>query len=124
MTRLDPSLEGEVAEMKADPARETLAQRIRETLAPRTDVQEKRMFGGVSFMVNGQLAVAAGREGHLPVRVDPAQYQDLLASGGEPAFMGRDRPMGPGWMRVPVGIIADDEVLAWWVAVGRTSRGS
>ncbi|MFF3037572.1 TfoX/Sxy family protein [Arthrobacter citreus] len=106
----------------SDPAQETLTQRIRANLASHQDVREKRMFGGVSFMVDGQLAVAAGKDGDLLVRVDPAQYLDLLTAGGQPAYMGPGRPMGEGWMNVPMDIIADDEALDWWIAVGRTSR--
>ncbi len=108
--------------MQPDPAQEALAQRIRASLASHQDIREKRMFGGVSFMVDGQLAVAAGKDGDLLVRVDPAQYQDLLTAGGQPAYMGVGRPMGEGWMNVPMEIITDDEALAWWIAVGRTSR--
>jgi len=101
-----------------------LAQRIREALASHPDVREKRMFGGMAFMVDGGLAVSAGRDGDLLVRVDPAQYQELLAAGGQPAYMGERRPMGRGWMKVPMDTIAEDEALAWWIAVGRTSRRS
>ncbi|MBF4992780.1 TfoX/Sxy family protein [Arthrobacter gandavensis] len=108
--------------MNVDPFQETLVQRIRANLASHGDVREKRMFGGVSFMVDGQLAVAAGKDGDLLVRVDPAQYQNLLTAGGQPACMGVGRPMGEGWMNVPPEIIVDDESLAWWIAVGRTSR--
>lgn len=56
------------------------------------------------------------------MRVDPADYRELLAAGGEPAYMGVGRPMGEGWMNVPMDIIADDDALDWWIAVGRTSR--
>ena len=80
------------------------------------------MFGGVAFMVDGGLAVSAGRDGNLLVCVDPADYRDLLTAGGQPAFMGAGRPMGEGWMNVPMDIIADDEALDWWIAVGRTPR--
>ena len=108
--------------MHMNPAQDLLAQRIRDSLASHPDVREKRMFGGMAFMVDGGLAVSAGKDGDLLVRVDPAQYRDLLAAGGQPAFMGTGRPMGEGWMNVPLDIIADDETLAWWIAVGRTSR--
>lgn len=108
--------------MQSDPAQETLAQRIRASLASHRDVREKRMFGGVAFMVDGGLAVSAGRDGDLLVRVDPADYRELLAAGGQPAYMGADRPMGEGWMTVPMGNIVDDEALNRWIAVGRRSR--
>ena len=108
--------------MKTDPARDALAQRIRQNLSSHPDVREKNMFGGVAFMVDGRLAVSAGRDGDLLICVDPADYRELLAAGGQPAFMGADRPMGEGWMNVPMDIVADDEALDWWIAVGRTSR--
>ena len=110
--------------MHVNRAQDVLVQRIRNSLASHPDVQEKRMFGGLAFMVDGQLAVSAGRDGDLLVRVDPSQYRDLLTAGGQPAYMGRDRPMGEGWMNVPMDVIADDEALAWWIAVGRTARSS
>ncbi|MER2135299.1 MAG: TfoX/Sxy family protein [Arthrobacter sp.] len=108
--------------MKTHPARDALAQRIRQNLSSQPDVREKYMFGGVAFMVDGRLAVSAGRDGNLLVCVDPADYRELLAAGGQPAYMGVGRPMGEGWMNVPMDIIADDEALDWWIAVGRTSR--
>lgn len=108
--------------MESNLPRDALAQRIRQNLSAHPDVREKRMFGGVAFMVDGGLAVSAGRDGDLLVRVDPAQYQELLSAGGQPAYMGVGRPMGEGWMNVPMDIIAEDEVLDWWIAVGRTSR--
>ncbi|MBD7995865.1 TfoX/Sxy family protein [Arthrobacter sp. Sa2CUA1] len=108
--------------MQTDPARDALAQRIRQSLAFHPDVREKNMFGGVAFMVDGQLAVSAGRDGDLLVRVDPSGYRDLLTAGGQPAYMGTGRPMGEGWVTVPMEIIVDDEALNWWITVGRTSR--
>lgn len=76
------------------------------------------MFGGLSFMVGGRMAVAAGRDGDLLVRTDPAAYDDMLRRGGEPAYMGNDRPMGRGWLTVPNERIQDNTALAYWVKVG------
>lgn len=104
--------------------RDGLASRIRDVLAPRGDVREVRMFGGLSFMVDGRLAVAAGRDGGLLVHVDPASYDDLLLRGGEPARMGADRPMGRGWLTVPPDRVRSDEELERWVEVGVQSRSA
>lgn len=87
-------------------------------------VREVRMFGGLSFMVDDAMAVVAGRDGALLVRVDPSQYEDLLQSGGTPAFMGPYRPMGPGWLNVPASQIGDDAELARWISVGIHARYS
>lgn len=102
--------------------RDALAQRLRDILASHQNVREVRMFGGLSFMVDERMAVAAGRDGDLLVRTDPAAYDDLLRRGGEPAHMGDDRPMGRGWLTVPHERIQDNEALAYWVNVGIDSR--
>jgi len=99
-------------------ARDALARRVRTALAAHDDVREVRMFGGLSFLVDGRIAVAAGRDGDLLVRTDPARYDDLLRRGGAPAYMGEGRPMGRGWLSVPGGGIRDDAALSFWVSVG------
>jgi hypothetical protein len=85
-------------------------------------VREVRMFGGLSFMVDERMAVAAGRDGDLLVRCAPSEHDELLLRGGVPAMMGHDRPMGPGWISVPGQQIQDDTELAYWVTVGIDSR--
>lgn len=106
-----------------DPSpQDTLAQRVRDLLSSHHNVREVRMFGGLSFMVDDRMAVAAGRDGGLLVRTDPAQYDDLLTRGGRPAYMGEDRPMGSGWLTVPRQRIQDEAELAYWVNVGIDSR--
>ncbi|WP_258069990.1 TfoX/Sxy family protein [Arthrobacter sp. SX1312] len=105
----------------ADP-RDALSQRVRDVLAFHPNVREVRMFGVQSFMVDGRLAVAAGRDGDLLVRTDPADHDDLLRRGAVPAQMGGDRPMGRGWLTVPSLTIGDDAGLAFWVQVGIDSR--
>src|SRR3954447_1479176 len=91
---------------------ETLATRIRDTLAGETAVTEKRMFGGLAFLVGGNMAVAASGQGGLLVRVDPAESDELVRSTRAEAAVMRGRAM-PGWLRVDAG---DD--LADWVARG------
>jgi TfoX/Sxy family transcriptional regulator of competence genes len=110
----------------AEPSpRDALAQRLRDILAAYQNIREVRMFGGLSFMVDERLAVAAaGRDGDLLVRTDPAMYDHLLQQGGQPAYMGQDRPMGPGWITVPSSKIQDIEALAYWVKVGIDSRNA
>ncbi len=77
------------------------------------------MFGGLSFMVDDSMVVAAGRGGGLLVRVDPARSDELLTvSGATAAVMGSDRPMGPGWITVSRDGLTTDEQLAFWIQVG------
>ena len=106
-----------------DVAREALAERVRALLPPGRPVREVAMFGGLSFMVDGAMAVAAGRGGGLLVRTDPARHDELLGvPGAEPAVMGTDRPMGPGWITVNPEGLATDEQVAFWIGVGLAAR--
>ncbi|WP_150306562.1 TfoX/Sxy family protein [Planctomonas psychrotolerans] len=104
--------------------RDALAQRLRILLESQPNVREVRMFGGVSFLVDERMAVAAGRDGDLLVRTDPARYDHLIARGGQPAFMGKDRPMGNGWLTVPSALIEDEAELGYWLGVGIDSRNT
>lgn len=103
-------------------AQDALAQRVRALLPGGRDVREVRMFGGLSFMVDQRMAVAAGRDGDLLVRTDPARYEELLDRGAQPATMGPDRPMGRGWLSVPAPLVDEDRELGFWIAVGIDSR--
>ncbi|MHA7247007.1 TfoX/Sxy family protein [Arthrobacter tecti] len=95
-----------------------LADRIRDALATQGVVREKKMFGGLSFMVNGKMVVSVRRDGDLLVRVDPRRSAELLAlSGARPAVMGADRPMGDGWISVGPEATATGEGLSFWVGV-------
>ena len=81
-----------------------------------TNAVEKPMFGGVSFMVDGALAVSAGRDGSLLVRVIEDRYEDLIGRpGAHEAIMG-SRSMSPGWLRVDAATCTDPDAVAFWVA--------
>ena len=96
-----------------------LADRIRLQLQDEGDVTEKRMFGGLAFLVGGNMAVAASGQGGLLVRVDPAMSDELVATtAGRPMEM-RGRPM-QGWLRVRSEDIQTRAQLAEWVTLGTT----
>ena len=78
---------------------EHLADRIRELVADERGVSEKRMFGGLTFLVDGNMAVSASGQGGLLVRVDPAQTDRLVTRAHAERFEMRGRPMN-GWLRV------------------------
>ena len=104
---------------------DVLADRVRAALAADRPVREVAMFGGLSFMVDGSMVVAAGRDGGLLVRIDPARRDELLGvPGAGAAVMGAGRPMGPGWIRVARDGISTDEQLAFWIGVGREHRAA
>jgi TfoX/Sxy family transcriptional regulator of competence genes len=92
-----------------------LAHRIRELLAGEPDLTEKRMFGGLAFLLGGHMAVTASREGGLMLRVDPARADDLLADPLASRMVMRGREMD-GWLRVAVD--AEHADLERWVGTG------
>ena len=96
---------------------EELADRIRELLATDHDVTEKKMFGGLAFLIGGNMAVAASGQGGLLLRVDPAETDELAKEPHAQPFEMRGRSM-QGWLRVdPEGLGTRDE-LERWVARG------
>jgi TfoX/Sxy family transcriptional regulator of competence genes len=94
---------------------ERLADELRERLGPDVgEVTEKRMFGGLAFMVEGNLTVAASRRGGLMVRTDPDDAYVVLAQPGvEPMVMG-GREMR-GWVYVAPEALTDESDLDAWV---------
>ena len=96
---------------------EHLAQRIREILGSREDLEEKRMFGGVAFLVGGNLAVAASGQGGLLVRADPDDMDSLLAEPGTEPMQMRGKAV-KGWLRVEASAVEDEGALNRWVDVG------
>lgn len=92
---------------------EALADRIRGLLAGEAGVTEMKMFGGLAFLVDGHMAIAASGQGGVMVRWDP--WKDL-PPGVEPVVM-RGRPMD-GWVRVPTALVETDEQLGRMAAMG------
>ena len=93
---------------------EALANGIRELLAGESDLTEKRMFGGLAFLIGGNMAVAASGQGGLLVRVDPDQSDTLLATTNARPMEMRGRAV-QGWLRVDAGTPSE---LAKWVEIG------
>ena len=91
---------------------EAVAEQIRKLLARKHGVTEKKMFGGLAFLVNGNMAVSASGQGGLLVRVDPEESDALVASTRATTMEMRGRQMA-GWLRVDAG---DD--LPEWVERG------
>lgn len=94
-----------------------LAERLRDQLAGVPDVTEKAMFGGLAFLVEGAMAIAAASGGGLLVRADPARGAELASSSEARPFVMRGREM-TGWLAVDAGAAATDDELAGWVACG------
>ena len=94
-----------------------LADRIRELIGTERGVEEKRMFGGLAFMINGNMSVAASGRGGLMVRVPPDETDKLVAREHvEPMVMaGRETR---GWVRVSVDGVKTKRQLQSWVSRG------
>lgn len=92
---------------------EDLADRIRQLLADEEQVSERKMFGGLAFLVNGSMAIAASGQGGILVRSDPRKP---VPAGAEPAIM-RDRPI-EGWLRVADDSLKTKAQLSKWVRLG------
>lgn len=102
---------------------EVLAQRLHDLLDGEAGVTSRRMFGGLGFMVDGHMAVAAASSGALMVRADPADADRWVDGGGVNPMEMRGRPMA-GWLLVAADVVADDDALATWVSRGvRFVRG-
>ena len=99
------------------PYDEKLAARIRDLVAGEPDLTEKKMFGGLAFLVGGNMAVAASGQGGALVRVDPAQSDKLVATTNARLMEMRGRSM-QGWLRVGAEDLRTRRQLAKWVELG------
>jgi hypothetical protein len=93
-----------------------LSNRIRRLLGDRA-TDEKKVFGGLAFMIGGNMAVAASSNGGIIVRVDPAEGPELAEATPAELMVMRGKTMA-GWLRVAAAEVADDETLAPWVERG------
>ena len=94
-----------------------LAGRIRQLLGSDPELTEKKMFGGLAFLIRGNMAIAASGQGGAMVRVDPAQSDALEATTTARLVQMRGRDM-PGWLRVSSDDLRTDDQLAPWVEIG------
>jgi len=98
---------------------EALVQRIRELLATERGVAEKRMFGGLAFLVKGNMAVAASGQGGMLLRADPDDGARYAESAGVEPMVTRGKRMD-GWLRVDTEVVRTKRDLQRWVSRGVT----
>jgi TfoX/Sxy family transcriptional regulator of competence genes len=96
---------------------EDLADRIRALLATDHDVVEKKMFGGLAFLIGGNMSVSASGQGGMLLRCDPDETDALVKEPHADRFVMRGRAMD-GWLRVEAEGLQTDDELERWVAVG------
>jgi TfoX/Sxy family transcriptional regulator of competence genes len=102
---------------------EELANRLREVLQNEAGLTEKRMFGGLAFLINGHMAVAASSKGGLLLRIDPAKTESLVSQPHVGPFEMRGREMD-GWLRVDAVAVSTVKDLRRWVKRGVSYAGS
>ena len=96
---------------------EELAERIRAVVHAEPGMSEMRMFGGLAFLLNGNMAVSASGQGGLLLRVDPAMTDSLVNEPYVERFAMRGREMD-GWLRVDAGAVDTEDDLRRWVGHG------
>ena len=96
---------------------EELADRVREVVGGEAGLTEKKMFGGLAFMIGGNMAIAASGQGGLLLRVDPARTESLVDPPAVDRFEMRGRQMD-GWLRVDAAAVESAAELRRWVAHG------
>jgi TfoX/Sxy family transcriptional regulator of competence genes len=96
---------------------EDLANRVRELIAAQAGLTERKMFGGLAFLINGNMSVGVSGQGGLLIRVDPAETEGLLAKPHARPFEMRGREM-PGWLRVDAEGVRTKRQLEPWVRRG------
>ncbi len=102
---------------------EDLADRIREELAGQKGLTEKKMFGGLAFLIGGNMAVAASGQGGLLVRVDPEKSEKIVATTKAYPMEMRGQEMA-GWLRVDSDAVRTKRQLQKWVREGTTYAAS
>jgi len=96
---------------------EDLADRIRELVGRERGLTEQKMFGGLAFLIGGNMAIAASAQGGILVRVDPEQSDKLVATTAAEPMVMRGRSMG-GWLRVDAEHVRQKRQLEKWVDRG------
>ena len=98
---------------------EALAVRIRDLVGDEPNLTEQKMFGGLAFLIGGNMAVAASGQGGILVRVDPAASDRLVSTTKAHPMVMRGKAMD-GWLRVDAEHVREKRQLATWVERGVT----
>ena len=98
---------------------EELAERIRKLVGDEPGLSEQKMFGGLAFLIGGNMAIAASGQGGILVRADPEESDSIVAATTARPMEMRGREMR-GWLRVDAGDVSSDADLAGRVEVGST----
>jgi hypothetical protein len=96
---------------------EVLAGRIRDLIGPDPELTEKKMFGGLTFLIRGHMAISASGQGGVLVHCHPERSEELVTTTAATLAVMQGREMS-GWLRVSVSDLATDDDLSPWVEIG------
>ena len=96
---------------------EDLATRIRDLIGPDPELAERKMFGGLAFLIRGHMAISASGQGGVLVHVDPVRSAGLVATTTATTAVMQGREM-PGWLRISAEDLVSDDDLSRWVEIG------
>ena len=111
------SIQVDMSDQTAVQLQEDLAERIRSLVDDGSGLTERKMFGGLAFLVDGNMAIAASGQGGVLVRVDPGESDALVATTSATPMEMRGRSMR-GWLRVPAEDVRTKRDLQKWVQRG------
>jgi TfoX N-terminal domain len=96
---------------------QVLAQRIRDIIGPDPELTEQKMFGGLSFLIRGRMAISASGQGGVFLHVSKDQGEELVTTTEATTVIMRGKEM-LGWLRVAAEYVATDDELSPWVELG------
>ncbi len=100
------------------PYDEVLAERVRSFYADTTGLTERKMFGGIGWMIGGHMAAGAHKDGRLMIRCAKDDWQDWVEDEGAGGMMRGGRAMS-GWILIDAATVADEQGLELWLERGR-----
>jgi hypothetical protein len=105
------------------PYDEGLAERIRERIDGTPGLAEKKMFGGLAFLVNGHIAAAASKSGDMMIRCSKEDWEAYCAEPGAHPMKRGGKGM-TGWVIIEIDAVSEDPALDAWVRRGRDHAAS
>lgn len=102
---------------------QVLAERVRVALVRGAGIRERKMFGGLAFLLNGNFAVSAYRDGGLMIRCSGEDWQALCSEEGARPMLRKGVPVS-GWVLIAADAIRDDSSLGKWVRRGLAYAGA
>jgi len=92
---------------------EDLALRVRKALEYIANVNEKKMFGGLAFMVNNKMCITVGKD-RIMCRIDPADYNELIRREGSQKVIMKNREF-KGYIRIKADVLSDNKEFIFWI---------